>query len=187
MSTPSDPPDPAAGIRARLPLHLVVKNARRLPRSPKNVEPTPSVDEAAYLEAMAEAAQLAEAADPVVKLTSEKASAVERLRRCQLEQAREAASILWERKRAQAAGKDTQRLSSRRVRALQEVARCELDILRLVGDEVDLYGEPMQRVQSLLMSTVRQAAESLPDRDRFLKALDERFIDWVEAAQEVIR
>jgi len=117
--------------------------------------------------------------DPMVLLSSLKA-----------EVAREAASLHYQRVQDEKLGKDTTRISGRRIDALKKIADIEMEMRKIGFDQVDVHSEKFQRIFKLWIETMRLVAEeTLPPEllDLFFNRLQSEMDGWEEKAENLVR
>jgi hypothetical protein len=93
------------------------------------------------------------------------------------EVAREAAGLEWERSHQTPGTRDAERISSRRVRALADLARLQLERRQLMAGDVDLHAAGVQRVVEMFVRRVERVV-----RDVLPPESAERVVDgWRQA------
>lgn len=162
-------------------------------KAPARPRPTPSQrfsrpdDE--QLEQESQERQEFIANDPVVKSSGGKDS-VAILMALKLEVARETASLAYQRLLNERAGKDISQVSSRRIDALKKIADIELEMRKIGVDQIDVYGEKVQKLFNFWIELIKSAAAetmSQQQADLFFNRLTSILDGWEEKAEELVR
>lgn len=165
------------------PLHAVStrRNTERTRGRARSVAKRPTYRQAERLDWLR--AQLDEHVeqDPLVQAAHERAGPSELAQQLCVELAREAACLLWDRQRCTPGTRDAERTSSRRIRALSDLARMILVRDELVGDEVDLRDARVQRVVGMFVRRVHDVVTSvlpLDAAERVIAAWHDAMVGW---------
>lgn len=129
-------------------------------------------------------------ADQLVRAVGDRADGRVVLQRVAEALAREAAVLEHERLQVQARGRDVGQLVSRRVEVLRKLADLQVEIDRSGASIIDPSCEPMQRLYRLFVDDVVAVAKGLlpPELlDLYLNQLAQRFDDWEERAENLLR
>lgn len=152
---------------------------KRRPGRPRKVELAPAPDEAAYHALMVEERELQLRTDSVVAASD--GTPEEVLVALRTAAAREAAGLLFERRRLEARGSDVAQICSRRVEALTAVARLTLELARVRAGTFDPYSRDMQLIYNFFLDTVRESTTAVlpPDTAAALvEAFETRLAGW---------
>ena len=180
-----------------LPLHDVgpfeeeTGIVKRGPGRPKKIEKRPGRLDLEYHAKMSVERQKFIDPDPLVGLIgSNPNDTLALLHRVKLEVAREAASLQFQRIETEKYGKDTSAISTKRVKALEEIARIELKLRQVDQDSINLHSEKMQKLFSMWVEKMREVAlEVLPSEilTMFFNRFATEMQDWEESAQNSLR
>jgi len=190
--TDAEPPN---NLR-RLPLHSVADKdgnikVRRGRGRPKTVSRKPDISDLDYHAEMSEEKKRFIENDPVViAATKPHSEALTMLKVIRSEIAREQAALAFQRVENEKLGKDTAQVSSRRVSALSEIARIELEMKKIGTDVIDFGGEKFQKVFAMWIETLREAAqEVLPPEhiEIFFNRFSTMMEGWEERATSLTR
>ncbi len=183
-SSSSPPPAGSAGLRLRvLPLHdIPVANrdagvVRRGRGRPKKIVPAPSHDELAYRQQRSEERARHEAADPLLLALKDGKRNEEVVHVAMVELARESASLLWDRLRAQEKGVDAAQMCTRRIDALGKLVAIVLDLQRVGETEMFASAATVRKLKDVWLGTVRSVVVELlppPEGERLLDAYERR-------------
>lgn len=147
---------------------------KRGPGRPRTIERAPTPEQATKFDAEVARLTAAECEHPVVVRAGARDS-VALLETLLVDAARESAELGWLRRRGQARGQDIQRLATRRIRALVNVADLVLTLERARNGEPSAAN--VARVVELFLEAIEREARSvLPPEDcaRFLSELGAR-------------
>jgi len=178
MTSPLEPIGPRVAVV--IPIAQLAGGERTIVRRrkgrPRRVETAPTVDEEAYLAAVTAAAAAAEAHDEPLQATRNGGAGhvVDAAIRAV---AVETAALAWDRRKAQAAGSDAGRVSSRRTNALMRLADLVLVREQLRRESQDLDPELLDRAAALFAAQVEDVIREVVDApvaDRFIAALRDR-------------
>ncbi len=184
------------GTMSILPVHtapntgkkaLVVK---RGPGRPRKVERMPTTSDLEYHALMTEEKMRFIGTDPLVKAIEGNCDTMTLLHRVKLDIAREQSALHFQRIENEKRGVDTAQISSRRIDALERLAKIELKIKEADRDSINLGSEKMQKIFSLWIEVMREVAqEVLPSEfmDMFFSKFSIAMEDWEEKAQNVLR
>lgn len=128
--------------------------------------------------------------DPLVRSIEGNCDTMTLLHRIKLDIAREQSAIHFQRIESEKRGVDTGQLSSRRIDALERLAKIELKIREADRDSINLGSERMQKIFALWVEIMREVAqEVLPAEfmDMFFSKFSIAMEDWEEKAQNVLR
>lgn len=184
------------GLLSVLPVHdapYTGKNALKVKRGrgrPRKVERMPTTSDLEYHALIMVEKQGFIASDSLVKAVERKAPPEENLQRIKLEIARESAAMHFQRIELEKYGKDTSAISSRRIDALERIAKLELKIKEADKDSLSLGSEKMQKIFMLWVETMREIAEQIlpPETmDLFFNRFATAMEGWEEKAQNVLR
>lgn len=174
-----------------LPLHAVADGGVHRPRGrPKKVEPAPARADLDFHAEVARQRLEHVEANELVRAVSERADGRLVLQRVAEALAREAAVLEHERLQVQVRGRDVGQLVSRRVEVLRKLADLQQEIESTGVAIIDPNSEGMQRLYKLFVDdVVGVAKELLPPEllDLFLNKLAQRFDDWEERAESILR
>jgi len=184
------------GILSVLPIHDAPYTGHhhlKLTRSvgrPRKVERMPTTRDLEYHAIIAKKKVEFVESDPLKVDVERKADSASVLQKIKLEVAREIASIQYQRVEAEKYGRDTASMSSRRIDALERLARIELKMKEMDRETINLGSEKMQKIFMLWVEVMREVAtEVLPPEtmdlffNRFATAMD----GWEERAANVLR
>lgn len=186
----------AEGTMSILPVHaapntgknsLVVK---RGPGRPRKVERMPTTSDLEYHALMTEEKMRFTETDPLVRAIEGNCDTMTLLHRVKLDIAREQSAIHFQRIESEKRGVDTGQLSSRRIDALERLAKIELKIREADRDSINLGSEKMQKIFALWVEVMREVAqEVLPSEfmDLFFSKFSTAMEDWEDKAQNVLR
>jgi hypothetical protein len=184
------------GVLSILPVHDApftgdhqLKIARS-PGRPRKVERMPTTSDLQYHALMSEEKGRFLDSDPIVLAIGRSDPADKNLQRIKLEIARESASLHFQRIEMEKHGKDTSQISTRRIDALERIARLELKIKEADKDSVSLGGEKMQKIFMLWVETMREIATEVlkpEEMDLFFNRFATAMEGWEEKAQNVLR
>jgi hypothetical protein len=149
---------------------------RRHAGRPRRVATAPTLDERLYLDSVADAVETAIERDPLV-LASSGDDPVGVLDLAIAGVAAESAALGWERERAQREGRvEAERISSRRVQALLRLADLVVAREQLRREDGELDPAQLERLVSLLLGAVREAAEETcgEQAEMFLERLGQK-------------
>jgi len=186
----------AEGILSILPVHDAPntgKNAlkvKRGPGRPRKVERMPTTSDLQYHAINSKKKQGFIATDPLVQAIEQRVDAPANLQRIKLEIAKEIASLHFQRVETEKYGRDTSQISSRRIDALERLAKIELKIREIDKDSINLGSEKMQKIFVLWVEVMREvAAEVLPPEamDLFFNRFATAMEGWEEKAANVLR
>jgi len=187
-----DQPDDLArigSVAAVVPLHAATGNGIKRGRGrPKRINPKPTTDDLLYHAEMARQKAAFIEADPLVQATKSRQEALDTLQRVKEEVAREAAALHFMRIEEEKYGKDTSQMSSRRISALNDVAKIELEIKKLGVTMIDLKGERFQKIFVYLIQTLRETAAEVLSSEQvnvLFNRLESALDGWEERAQEL--
>lgn len=190
------PPVPKAEMDLRvaavIPMHQAgTIQIKRRPGRPKKVVAQPSTDDLTYHAEMARQQVHYVEADAIVRATQARKDSAETLHLCKERLARVAAALEFRRiEDEKTGGKDSAQILSRQTAVLREIAQIELKIREMGVQLLDLRGEPMQKVFTLLVGRMQAvAAEVLPKAqfDLFFNRLETALDGWEEEAEGLIR
>ncbi len=174
-----------------LPLHAVADGGVHRPRGrPKKVETAPGRADLDYHAEVTRQRIEHVDADQLVRAVADRADGHVVLQRVAEALAREAAVLEHERLQIQVRGRDVGQLVSRRVEVLRKLADIQVEIDRLGTSIIDPSSEGMQKLYRLFVNdVVGVAKELLPSEllDLFLNGLAQRFEDWEERAESILR
>jgi hypothetical protein len=176
MTNPLPPTE--ATVAVVIPLRQLENGERPLVRRhsgrPRRVETAPTIDELAYLDAVAVAAAAAEAQDEPLRATlhGDAADVIDAAIRAV---AIESGALAWERAQAMRAGKPgADRISSRRTNALMRLADLVLMREQLRRESQELDPELLDRAVALFAAQVEDVIREVADAstaDRFMDML----------------
>jgi hypothetical protein len=178
MTSPLEPTGPLVAIV--VPITQLGEGQRPVVRRhngrPRRVESAPTIDEDAYLAAVAIAAEAAEARDNVV-VAAGASTSLAVIDAAMAAVAVEASALLWERERAQRAGKpEAARISARRTSALMHLADMAIARAQLAAASLEPDPADVERVVALLVEAVEKVIGEVADPDmgaRFVAHLTE--------------
>ena len=186
----------AEGTMSILPVHAAPntgKNAlvvKRGPGRPRKVERMPTTSDLEYHALMTEEKMRFTETDPLVRAIEGNCDTMTLLHRVKLDIAREQSAIHFQRIESEKRGVDTGQLSSRRIDALERLAKIELKIREADRDSINLGSEKMQKIFALWVEVMREVAqEVLPAEfmDLFFSKFSTAMEDWEDKAQNVLR
>jgi hypothetical protein len=166
---------------------LVVK---RGPGRPRKVERMPTTSDLEYHALMTEEKMRFTETDPLVRAIEGNCDTMTLLHRVKLDIARETSALHFQRIENEKRGVDTAQVSSRRIDALERLAKIELKIREADRDSINLGSEKMQKIFALWVEVMREVAqEVLPPEfmDLFFSKFSSAMEDWEEKAQNVLR
>ena len=154
----------------------------RKPGRPRRAATAPMISQRAYEEAVAAEAERAIAEDGLVVASSDTQRTEPHVvvSRAIGEVANESAALLWERRRATQEGRDSSKLSSRRVAALLRIG--ELAVLKeqLARDSGDLDPQHVAQAVEMLIEAVEEAVRDVAEPEvanRFMSRLKKKMTD----------
>ena len=178
MTKPHMPQGPLAAVVIPLrqledgPTPLV----RRRPGRPRRLECAPTIDERAYHQAVGRAADIAIRADELVRAETD--APLDIIQRAMDGVAREAASLAWERRRAQREGRpEAERISGRRVNALGRLADLVAAREQLRREGGTIRPEHIETIIGMLVGAVRETVREVAPAETasaFMAALTAR-------------
>ena len=184
------------GTMSILPVHAAPntgKNAlvvKRGPGRPRKVERMPTTSDLEYHALMTEEKMRFTETDPLVRAIEGNCDTMTLLHRVKLDIAREHSALHFQRIENEKRGVDTAQISSRRIDALERLAKIELKIREADRDSINLGSEKMQKIFALWVEVMREVAqEVLPSEfmDMFFSKFSLAMEDWEEKAQNVLR
>ena len=184
------------GTMSILPVHAAPntgKNAlvvKRGPGRPRKVERMPTTSDLEYHALMTEEKMRFTETDPLVRAIEGNCDTMTLLHRVKLDIAREQSALHFQRIENEKRGVDTAQISSRRIDALERLAKIELKIREADRDSINLGSEKMQKIFALWVEVMREVAqEVLPSEfmDMFFSKFSLAMEDWEEKAQNVLR
>ena len=164
--------EPGGATVIPLPVHVLpgALNVRRSPGRPRKVRPAPSADEAEYLAAIDAAQDAYVESDAVVEAAKLKDTTGDLLDRIIVAVAAEAASLAWECRRLQDQ-RALERARSRRVRALEVLARLVLERQRVRSATGEIPAGKLKQVVDLFVSSIEEVVRAVltaEDADRVM-------------------
>ena len=184
------------GAMSILPVHVAPRTSTHLlvvkrgPGRPRKVERMPTTSDLEYHALMTEEKMRFTESDPLVKAVESNCDTLTILHRIKLDIAREQSAIHFQRIENEKRGVDTSQVSSRRIDALERLARVELKIRETDWESINLGSEKMQKIFELWIDIMREVAqEVLPSEfmDMFFSKFSIAMEDWEEKAQNVLR
>lgn len=157
---------------------------------PKKVEKRPDLYDAWYHQQVGEERRRHIDADRVVLAVRGRADAQEVLQGIRQAVAEEAAALQFQRRELEKRGRDAAQVSSRRIDALAQLGKLELELRKLHAQEVDLRGERFQKVFRLWVEDIRDIAVQVlspQQMEVFFTRLESRMDNWEDRAEAAIR
>lgn len=180
---------PPANVVALHDLTGVAGIQRRRGR-PRKIEPKPTVYEDWYYGQIAEDRARHIDSDQIVRSVRDRADAPEVLQGIRQAVAEEAAALQFQRRELEKRGRDGAQISSRRIDALVQLGKIELEVRKLYSQEVDLRGERFQRIFQLWAKDLQEVVAEVmsPQQvDVFYTHFVAKMENWENRAEEVIR
>jgi hypothetical protein len=163
---------------------------KKSPGRPKKIEKAPTQSDLEYHALVAEEKVRFVDSDPLVRSIEAGCDTLSLLHRIKLDLAKETACLHFQRIENEKLGRDTAQVSTRRIDALERLAKIELKIREADRDSINLGGEKMQKVFALWVEVMREVAqEVLPPEfmDLFFSKFSSAMEDWEDKAQNVVR
>jgi hypothetical protein len=196
VSPKSATPSREGSILSILPVHgapRTKKNLLKVKRGrgrPRKVERMPTTTDLEYHASM-ETKRLAFLdTDPLSVAIFDRKDSPHIIQQVKYEIARETASLHFQRIENSKYGRDTSMISSRRIDALERIAKIELKIKELDRDAINLSSEKMQKIFVLWVDMMRVVAqEVLPPEtvDMFFNRFATVMEGWEEKAANTLR
>lgn len=179
-------------LNSALPLQeLTGEPGVQRPRGrPKKVETRPDLYDAWYHQQISEERRQHIDADEVVAAVRGRSEAREVLQGIRRAVAEEAAALQFQRRELEKRGRDAAQISTRRIDALVQLGRIELELRKLYAQEIDLRGERFQKVFRLWVEDLQAILVELltaPQTEVFFARLQSRMENWEDRAESIIR
>lgn len=175
-----------------VPLHDLTgePGVQRKRGRPNKVEKRPDLYDAWYHQQTSEERARHIDADQVVQAVRGRSDATEVLQGIRQAVAEEAAALQFQRRELEKRGRDAAQVSSRRIDALVQLGRIELELRKLGAVHLDVRSEAVQKILRLWVEDLRDIVVQVMTPEQaevFFTRLETRMENWEDRAESIIR